>query len=150
MQQHCLENVKCRRDPQKANRNLGLFHSPVSPLTMFGRGATARDHSSRAKDRRGKDSRAVLPCGNTRWATRSHVILFVYLFIYLGLFRAAPVAYGSSQAKSQIRVVAAGLNHSHSNVRAEPCLGPIPQLRAMPDLWPAEQGQGLDLHPHGY
>ena len=31
------------------------------------------------------------------------------------LFRAAPEAYGSSEARGQIRVAAAGLHHSHSN-----------------------------------
>ena len=43
------------------------------------------------------------------------------------LFRAAPMAYGSSQARGQIRAVAAGLRHSHSNTGSEP------QLMATPD-----------------
>jgi len=30
---------------------------------------------------------------------------------------AAPTAYGVSQARSQIRAIAAGLHHSHSNAR---------------------------------
>ena len=40
------------------------------------------------------------------------------------LFRAAPEAYGSSQARGQIRVVAAGHSHSHShsNMGSELCL----------------------------
>ena len=46
---------------------------------------------------------------------------------------AVPVAYGSSQARSQIRAGAAGLYHSHSNMGSEPCLQPIPQLMAVPD-----------------
>ena len=44
-------------------------------------------------------------------------IPFIYLFIY-GLFafsRAAPSAYGGSQARSLIRAVATGLCQSHSN-----------------------------------
>ena len=46
-----------------------------------------------------------------------------YLFIYSFLFfRAAPAAYGSFQARSQIEAAAAGLHHSHSNARSEPCL----------------------------
>ena len=32
------------------------------------------------------------------------------------LFRAAPTAYGGSQARGQIRATAAGLCHSHRNV----------------------------------
>ena len=38
------------------------------------------------------------------------------------LFRAAPVAYGSSQARSWIGAAAAGLHHSHSNMGSEPHL----------------------------
>ena len=34
-------------------------------------------------------------------------------------FRAAPAAYGGSQARGLIRAVAAGLHHSHSNARSE-------------------------------
>jgi len=38
------------------------------------------------------------------------------------LFRAAPAAYGSSQARGLIGAVAAGLRQSHSNTRSELCL----------------------------
>ena len=44
-----------------------------------------------------------------------------YLFFFL-LFRAAPVAYGSSQARGRIEAVAAGLCHHHSNAGSEPHL----------------------------
>ena len=57
----------------------------------------------------------------------------VCLFIYLLLFRAAPAAHGSSQARDRIGAAAAGLHHSHSNVGSEPHLQPTPQLMAMPD-----------------
>ena len=33
---------------------------------------------------------------------------------------------------------------------SEPHLRPMKQLVAMPDPEPSEQGQGLNLHPHGY
>ena len=36
------------------------------------------------------------------------------------LFRAAPTAYGGSQARGPIGAVAAGLHHSYSNVESEP------------------------------
>ena len=49
-------------------------------------------------------------------------------FFFFCLFRAAPEAYGGSQARSQIGVATAGLRHSHSNVRSESHLGPTPQL----------------------
>ena len=53
-------------------------------------------------------------------------------FFFFCLFRAAPTAYGGSQARVLIGAVAAGLLQSHSNARSEPCLRPIPQLIATP------------------
>ena len=44
------------------------------------------------------------------------------------LFTATPVAYGSSQARGPVGVTAAGLQHSHSNTRSEPCLQPMSHL----------------------
>ena len=44
------------------------------------------------------------------------------------LFRATPMVYGGSQARGRFGVVVAGLWHSHSNVRSELHLWPIPQL----------------------
>ena len=48
-------------------------------------------------------------------------------------FRAALAACGGSQARDQIGVVVAGLRHSHSNARSEPCLQGTPQLAATMD-----------------
>jgi len=42
-----------------------------------------------------------------------------YLF-YFFLFRATPLAYGSSQARGQIGATAAGLHHSYSNTGSKP------------------------------
>ena len=58
--------------------------------------------------------------------------LFLHLFIYLFilLFRAAPWAYGGSQAKGLIRATASSLHHIDSNEGSEPCLQPTPQLTA--------------------
>ena len=53
--------------------------------------------------------------------------------LFLVLFRAAPTAYGGSQARGQIGATAVSLCHSHSNVGSEPSLRPTPQLTAMPD-----------------
>ena len=44
---------------------------------------------------------------------------------------------------------AVGLHHSHNNAGPEPRLQPIPQLMATPDPQPTEQGQGLNMQPHG-
>ena len=40
---------------------------------------------------------------------------FCFVFVFVCLFRPAPMAYGSSQARGQIRAVADSLHHSHSN-----------------------------------
>ena len=61
---------------------------------------------------------------------------FIYFCLFILLFKAAPTAHGSSQARCHIGVMAAGLHHSHSNTGSEPCLWPTPQLTAMPDPWP--------------
>ena len=55
-------------------------------------------------------------------------IKFIYLFILL--FSAAPMAYGDSQARGGIGATAAGL---HNNARSKLRLQPTPQLMAMPD-----------------
>ena len=77
------------------------------------------------------------------------VCLFMYVYMRVFIFRAVPVAYGSSQARGRIEAEAAGLHHSHSNVESKPHLQATPQLMAIPDPQPAEQSQGLNLSPHG-
>ena len=59
---------------------------------------------------------------------------------FLGFFwsffassRAAPTAYGGSQARSLIRAVVTGLRQGHSNEGSELRLQPTPQLTATPD-----------------
>ena len=58
-------------------------------------------------------------------------ILFFFFFLF-AFSRAAPAAYGGSQARGLIRAVAAGLSQSHSNVGSKPLLQPTPQLTATP------------------
>ena len=55
---------------------------------------------------------------------------------------AAPAAYGGSQARGLIGAVATGLCQSHSNGGSQPGLQPTPQLTAIQDPQPTEQGQG--------
>ena len=58
------------------------------------------------------------------------------LFTYFCLFvfsRAAPMAYGGSQARGLIGAVAPGLRQSHSNAGSEPYLQPTLQLTATLD-----------------
>ena len=64
------------------------------------------------------------------WRFHKHQKLyFIYfiLFYFIWLFRATPLAHGSSQARGQIGAIAAGLYHSHSNSRSMPHLQPAPQ-----------------------
>ena len=53
----------------------------------------------------------------------SYSYLLIY-FLSFCLFRAAPKAYGGSQARGRIGAVAAGLRQSHSKARSEPRLWP--------------------------
>ena len=64
------------------------------------------------------------------WFLSFYSFLFLFVFVFS---RAAPVAHGGSQARDRIRVVAAGLRQSHSNVGSDLLLQPTPQLMAMPD-----------------
>ena len=60
----------------------------------------------------------------------------MYLYthgVFLVFYRAAPVAYGCSQARGLIGAVAPSLHQGHSNVGSELCLQPTPQLTATPD-----------------
>ena len=59
--------------------------------------------------------------------------IILFLFLFFVFFRAAPAAYGSSQARGQIRAAAVVLRHSHGNARLEPRLQPTPQLMATLD-----------------
>ena len=74
------------------------------------------------------DEDRIMVTENNTWVT------FFFFFLSFCLFsRAAPAAYGGSQARGQIRAVATGLDHSHSNSGSEPCLHPTPQFTATPD-----------------
>ena len=80
------------------------------------------------------DSRTFIMLRLRQTVTLKVAFFFFFLFLFLVFFwGAAPTAYGASQARGLIGAVAAGLHHSHSNARSEPCLQPIPQLMAMLD-----------------
>ena len=74
---------------------------------------------------------------NRQVEREAKTLILLYLFLNdqdsLFFFRAAPTAYGGSQARSLFRAVAAGLRHSHSKEGSEPCLRPISQLMATLD-----------------
>ena len=66
------------------------------------------------------------------------LFIFILFFCLFAFSRAAPAAYGSSQARRLIGAVATGLHQSHSHMGSKPCLQPTPML----DPQPTEQGQG--------
>ena len=68
---------------------------------------------------------------------------FLSFCLFLGPHREVP------RLVFELGVVATGLCHSHSNVGSELPLGPTPQLMAMLDPQPTEQGQGSNPQPHG-
>ena len=72
--------------------------------------------------------------GNAPKVNKSRIadLLFFY-FCLFAIARAAPMAYGGSQATGQIRAVADGLCQGHSNAGSKPRLQPTPQLMATPD-----------------
>ena len=61
---------------------------------------------------------------------KTYIIIIIITIIILSFvfFRAAPVAYGGSQARGRIRAVTVSLRQSHSNAKTEPHLWPTPQL----------------------
>ena len=69
------------------------------------------------------------------------VYFYLFIFIFFYFFRAAPEAYGDSQARGGIRATAAGLHHPHSNAKSEPHLQPTPQLTATPILNPLHEAR---------
>ena len=68
------------------------------------------------------------------WPVYMYLYIICKFFLCLFAFtRAAPTAYGGSQARGLIEAVATDLRQSHSNTGSEPCLQPMPQLTATPD-----------------
>ena len=56
----------------------------------------------------------------------SFLPFFLSFFFISSFLRAAPAAYGSSQARGRIEATAAGLYYSHRNTRSKPHLWAIP------------------------
>ena len=108
---------------------------------------TSRKISSNTENKESKNYSRFYPPGTTFINMQMNIILFIYLFL---VFRATPVTYGSSLARGQVGAIPAGLHHSHTNEGSKPHVRPTPQLTAMPDTQPTEQGQGSNLRPHVY
>ena len=57
--------------------------------------------------------------------THKYMYIYIYIYLFFWIFRAAPVAYGNSQARGRIGAASSGLCHSHSNAGFEPHLQPV-------------------------
>ena len=73
----------------------------------------------------------VCVCINIYLSIYLSIYIYIYIFFFLS-FRAAPIAYGSFQARGPIGAAAAGIHHGHSSGGSELHLWPTPQLMAMP------------------
>ena len=65
------------------------------------------------------------------------------------VLRAAPAAYGGSQARGPVRAAATGYTRVTTTWDPSCICNLHPQLTAMSDPQPTEQGQGSNLQPHG-
>ena len=68
----------------------------------------------------------------THWKYKITNRICVCVCVCVCLFRTAPAAYGSTQARGWIRAAATSPHHSHSNARSQPGLQPMLQLLATP------------------
>ena len=142
----------CVRKVHQEDTTAGLTCEPdlvwkgfsPAPLLLEGVLHLSLPHQKLSKDVQFRDSDAVWqPCGLCIWET----LYFFYLCFFV-FFRAAPTAYGASQARGRIGAANASLCHSNAGSELPPW--PTPQLMAMPDPKLTEQGQGLNLQPYGY
>ena len=69
------------------------------------------------------------------------------VFCFVFLFRAAPAAYGGSQAGGPTRATAAGLPTTTANAGSEPRLRPAPQPQQRQVFNPLSEAS--NPHPHG-
>ena len=132
--QHCRE-LWCRWKTQLWSEVLWLWCrpaavAPIQPLAWEPPYVTGADLKSKTQKQKQKTNKQ----NQISWCVDSFCndTGFI-LFYFICLFRGAPVAYGSSQARGWISATAAGLYHSHSKSRFKLHLWPIPQLMAMPD-----------------
>ena len=61
------------------------------------------------------NSEPQIPVNMTLFGKRAFADVIKKIFFFFVFFRAAPAAYGGSQARGPVGATAAGLHHSHSN-----------------------------------
>ena len=108
----------------------GTLCSPEASIAR-GRNTTQSSLAQKGKCQRGRGSPRLDPERFSK--PRQMAEVPPAFFFFSPLFRAAPLAYGGSQARGRIGAAATSPHHSHSHARSEPCLQPTPQLTATPD-----------------
>ena len=103
-------------------------------LNKRGENRTEREGVQKgASERSRADRRKKRVCEREGKCGRGGSFQVFYFILSFCLFRAAPKAYGGSQARGPIGATGASLPHSHGNVGSEPRLRPTPQLTATLD-----------------
>ena len=136
-------------DPQKFWPPVMSLHSSCIPLAQgLGPGRWARQKHRGKALTHDSESRSLRPDTDTSgqiWAGQMHMLTSSTSRALRPGFRfqsQSHVAYGGSQARGQMGAVATGLCRNHSHTRSEQRLQPTPELMAIPDPLPTEQGQG--------
>ena len=76
------------------------------------------------------------------------ILSFFFFFVFLPFLGLLPRAYGGSQARGPVRAAATGFTRVTTTWDPSCICNLHPQLTAMSDPQPTEQGQGSNLQPH--
>ena len=89
------------------------------PLTT----TTSISKASEKKEKKEKDKKkAIYDRQDLSIISVDILSWIIFFFLIFCPFRDEPMAYGGSQARGLIGVVAVNLHQSHSNAKSEPCL----------------------------
>ena len=75
------------------------------------------------------------------------LFIYLFIFIFLSFSRAAPAAYGDSQARSPIRAVATSLRHRSTAVQDPSLVCNLHQRRILNPLSKARDGTRNQMVP---
>ena len=103
-----MASAAARQAGSALSKGVHLVPGPM-PATLKGQPATITVLTGEKTESQSRGK-----CCPSQGLGTQAVCLFIYLFIYFNLFRAAPAAYRGSQARGQIGTVAAGLHYSHA------------------------------------
>lgn len=105
-----------------------LFFFLTMPMPCISSQARDRTHTTAVTQ--GAAVTTLAPQQSGHQGIPEDVVFICEVPFFFSFFRAAPVASGNSQARSQIGAAAASLRHSHSHARSEPHLQSIPLSEA--------------------